>query len=55
MLEYCPKCKSEESVKNGNINVRPRYRCKSCKYDYTVMQKATSFRDVFRRNGALIQ
>jgi transposase-like protein len=41
MIEHCPKCKSIERVKNGNINGRPRYRCKNCKYDYTVMQKST--------------
>ncbi len=42
MVDYCPKCKSTERVKNGSINGRARYRCKSCKYDYTVLQKSTA-------------
>jgi transposase len=42
MIEHCPKCKSTERVKNGHINGRPRYRCKACNYDYTVMQKSTA-------------
>jgi transposase-like protein len=41
MIDHCPKCKSRERVKNGHINGRPRYRCKECKYDYTVTQKST--------------
>ena len=42
MIEHCPKCKSTERVKNGHIKGRPRYRCKECNYDYTVMQKSTA-------------
>ena len=41
MIEHCPKCKSTERVKNGHAKGRPRYRCKECSYDYTVMQKST--------------
>ena len=32
----CPKCKSDQSVKDGIIKVRQRYLCKKCKYRYTV-------------------
>ena len=42
MIEKCPRCQSEERVKNGHINSRQRYRCKACKYDYTVEQKSTA-------------
>jgi transposase-like protein len=42
MVERCPRCQSEERVKNGHINGRQRYRCKECKYDYTVEQKSTA-------------
>ncbi|MFT4204812.1 MAG: IS1 family transposase [Chitinophagaceae bacterium] len=42
MIDHCPKCKSPERVKNGHIRGRARYRCKNCKYDYTVMQKSTA-------------
>lgn len=42
MIANCPKCKSDERVKNGHISGRQRYRCKNCKYDYTVVQKSTA-------------
>jgi transposase-like protein len=42
MIEKCPRCQSKERVKNGHINGRQRYRCKNCKYDYTVDQKSTA-------------
>jgi transposase-like protein len=42
MMDHCPKCKSTERVKNGHAKGRPRYRCKECKYDYTVMEKSTA-------------
>ena len=31
----CPKCKSEDKVKNGMAQGLQRYRCKACKYNYT--------------------
>lgn len=42
MVEKCPRCQSTERVKNGHINGRQRYRCKGCKYDYSVAQKSTA-------------
>ena len=42
MIDYCPKCKSTDRVKNGHAKGRPRFRCKECGYDYTVEQKSTS-------------
>ena len=41
MIESCPKCASKERVKNGYVQGRRRYRCKNCRYDYTVVQKST--------------
>ena len=41
MVDYCPKCKSGERVKNGHVKGRPRYRCKNCKCDYSVVQKSS--------------
>ncbi len=32
----CPKCKSNQYTKSGIISARQRYKCKSCKYYYTV-------------------
>ena len=31
----CPKCKSEDKVKNGLAQGLQRYRCKACKCNYT--------------------
>lgn len=31
----CSRCNSEDSVKNGVIQGRQRYRCKRCGYNYT--------------------
>ncbi len=36
----CPKCKSDQRVKNGVINDRQRYKCKKCSFNYTVEWKA---------------
>jgi|SRR6185437_1002925 len=32
----CPRCTSEKRVKDGRVNQRQRYRCKECRYKYTV-------------------
>ncbi|PKP24397.1 MAG: hypothetical protein CVU03_12585 [Bacteroidetes bacterium HGW-Bacteroidetes-2] len=32
----CPKCQSMSIVKSGIIGNRQRYRCKNCKYNFTV-------------------
>jgi len=32
----CPKCGSEDCVKDGIVNGRQRYRCKKCVYRHTV-------------------
>src|SRR5680860_1042584 len=36
----CPKCKSPDHVKDGIVQNRQRYRCKSCGYRYTVSEKS---------------
>ena len=36
----CPKCKSENHVKNGIVSGRQRYKCKKCSLNYTVECKA---------------
>ena len=35
----CPKCKSNEKVKDGVVKQKQRYHCKKCKYRYTVQQR----------------
>ena len=36
----CPRCKNGEYLKAGFANGRQRYRCKSCNYCYTVVEKS---------------
>jgi transposase-like protein len=38
----CPKCNCSERVKSGIINGRQRYKCKTCKCNYTVEIKSTA-------------
>ena len=36
----CPRCGSGVHCKNGIIEGRQRYRCKQCRYNYTVTQSS---------------
>ena len=36
----CPRCCSADRVKSGAINGRQRYKCKGCRYLYTVAHKS---------------
>ena len=38
----CPKCCSEQCVKDGIIKGRQRYRCKSCNFRHTVQHRGKS-------------
>ncbi len=35
-MNPCPKCDSEDGTKDGIVNNRQRYKCKSCGYRHTV-------------------
>ncbi|ODS29770.1 MAG: hypothetical protein SCARUB_05125 [Candidatus Scalindua rubra] len=37
----CPKCKSENFTKDGIVKNKQRYKCKTCNFRYTVIQKST--------------
>lgn len=39
---FCPKCSHDISIKSGKINGKQRYKCKSCSYHYTVLQRIGS-------------
>jgi len=41
----CPKCKSEDSVKNGFMKGHQRYKCKECGCNYTVDYEKVSAKD----------
>ena len=36
----CPRCLSAARVKSGVLNGRQRYKCKACRYLYTVAHKS---------------
>lgn len=36
----CPKCQSEQYVKDGIVKGKQRYKCKDCSFRYTVEYKA---------------
>ena len=38
----CPRCGSINHCKDGVIKGRQRYKCKDCKYHYTVEQKSNA-------------
>ena len=48
----CPKCLTEEVVKNGHHLGRQRYRCKSCGFQYT--RVAPRGRPASEKAGAIL-
>jgi transposase len=36
----CPRCQSDQYVKNGMLRGRQRYLCKPCKYQFTVERRS---------------
>jgi transposase-like protein len=36
----CPKCKNRRHVKDGIVHGKQRYRCKECRFRYTVERKS---------------
>ena len=47
----CPKCKSEERVKNGIVKGRQRYKCMDCSYNYTVEKRSGEYSDEIKKNA----
>ena len=47
----CAKCQSENSVKNGIINERQRYKCKVCGNNYTFDYSYFAEKEKKRRFG----
>ena len=37
----CPSCKSRHHVKDGIVRGKQRYKCKDCRYRYTVERRST--------------
>lgn len=33
-MNQCKRCQSEETIKNGTVRGKPRYRCKACGYNF---------------------
>jgi len=45
----CPRCSSADRVKSGAINGQQRYKCKACRYLYTVAHKSDTSTAAQRR------
>ena len=45
----CPKCNSEDYVKNGKMNKKQRYLCKECKYNFTNFTKRGKPKEVKKK------
>ena len=43
----CPKCDSFQYVKSGIVNERQRYKCKDCKYYYSVNKLGKKIDDYY--------
>lgn len=41
-MRICPKCSNNGYTKDGLVNGKQRYKCKSCNYRYTVEQRGFS-------------
>ncbi|TYP96271.1 Homeodomain-like domain-containing protein [Tenacibaculum adriaticum] len=46
-LKLCPNCNSEKIIKSGIINNRQRYKCKDCKYNFTVNKLGKKIDDYY--------
>ena len=47
----CPKCKSSRKVKNGIVRKLQRFRCKDCKYNYTVEKRSNEYPKSLRKKA----
>lgn len=45
----CPKCQSENSVKNGVLKGRQRFKCKNCGCNYTLTYQENAEKEKKRR------
>jgi transposase-like protein len=43
----CPKCNSDDYVKSGIVQERQRYKCKACKYYFTVQKMGKKVDDYY--------
>lgn len=43
----CPKCNSPEYVKSGVVQNRQRYKCRRCKYHFTVQKQGKRIDDYY--------
>ena len=47
----CPRCKSNDKVKNGIIKGVQRYRCNECKYNFTVEKRSGEYSNETKRKA----
>lgn len=43
----CPRCQSDSYVKSGIVQDRQRYKCKDCKYNFTVQKLGKKVDDYY--------
>ena len=47
----CPKCKSENKIRNGFIQKIQRYKCKDCGYNFTVEKRSNEYSLSVKKNA----
>ncbi len=50
----CPKYKNTKYTKDGKVNGKQRYKCKECKYRYTVEIKSTAKTQDTKRRALIL-
>lgn len=50
----CPRCKAQESVKNGMLRGLQRHRCKVCGFNFSVELKSTAKSEDVKRQALLM-
>ena len=46
-INHCPNCKADTYIKSGIINNRQRYKCKVCRYYFTVNKLGKKIDDYY--------
>ena len=47
----CPRCSSVEKTKNGIVRGLQRYKCRECKYNYTVEKRSNEYPKSLRKKA----
>ena len=50
----CPRCSSAQHTKSGIINNRQRFKCKDCKYHFTVEKRSNEYPKSLKKKALLL-